>query len=315
MSAHHDLLKICDDEPRRHYGDDEAAFVLAREIFNVRVVARFTIDGEPVSKSRARFTKRGSKTFAYTPEKTHQAELVVAAKFRQAAVGFGTDSTSSFGLACKFFNATRQRRDVDNMIKLVCDGLNGVAYKDDSQVQEVSGSKHYVPDRDHARTEVLVYTTGPIDRNTEPCQQCGADMDIYRSTKGIRKFCSQACHLEWRRIQRSTTCKTCGTTIDALHSDRSVYCSAECRKAASNQQFTCSECGDNFTGWNSLAKRKTLWCSHACRDAYRARRELECVGGHLWSEFGKTKSSGKRYCRECNRLRVAASKAAKRAAS
>lgn len=311
-----DLLTICDDEPRRHYGDDGAAFVLAREIVNVRVVARFTIDGEPVSKSRARFTKRGSKTFAYTPEKTHQAELMVAAKFRQAAIGFGTDSTSSFGLACKFFNATRQRRDVDNMIKLICDGLNGVAYKDDAQVQEVSGSKHYVPDRDHARTEVLIYTTGPIERNTEPCQQCGTDMDIYRSTQGVRRFCSQECHLEWRRIQRSTVCKTCGVTIDALHSDRAVYCSQECRRAAHNQEFICSECGSTFSGWSSMAQtRKTFWCSDSCRAAGRVKRELECIHGHAWAEFGKTKANGKRYCRECARLRVAAAKAAKRAAS
>lgn len=310
MSLHpHPLLTICEDEPRRHYGDDQAAFVLAREIFPVRVVARLTIMGEPVSKSRARFTKRGSKTFAYTPEKTHQAEQVIAWRFKEAAPGFQVDPNSAFGIACKFFNATQQRRDVDNMIKLVCDGLNGIAYKDDSQVREVCGAKQYVPEKDHARTEILIYTIGPVERNTEPCKQCGTDMDIYASTKGVRKFCSQACHLEWRRQQRSTNCKTCGTPMDDLHSARAVYCSASCKRADNNQEFACSECGTAFTGWNSLAKRKTVWCSDDCRDRALDRRKAECLHGHPWAEFGTVKSNGRRYCRECNRIRTAERKA------
>lgn len=35
------------------------------------------------------------------------------------------------------------RPDVDNLVKLVKDGLNGAAWLDDSQVTNVSGSKQY----------------------------------------------------------------------------------------------------------------------------------------------------------------------------
>ena len=34
------------------------------------LVAEWSVPGEPVSKARARFTKHGSKTVAYTPEMT-----------------------------------------------------------------------------------------------------------------------------------------------------------------------------------------------------------------------------------------------------
>ena len=33
--------------------------------------------------------------------------------------------------------------DVDNILKIVLDGLNGVAYADDSQVVEAACRKHY----------------------------------------------------------------------------------------------------------------------------------------------------------------------------
>ena len=36
-----------------------------------------------------------------------------------------------------------KKPDIDNVIKIVLDSLNGVAYADDKQVVSVSGSKHY----------------------------------------------------------------------------------------------------------------------------------------------------------------------------
>jgi Holliday junction resolvase RusA-like endonuclease len=34
-----------------------------------------------------------------------------------------------------------KKPDIDNLIKSVCDGLNGVAYKDDSQIVKLTSSK------------------------------------------------------------------------------------------------------------------------------------------------------------------------------
>jgi hypothetical protein len=53
--------------------DDGASFKLWREVADLPVIARFTVDGEPASKSRPRFTGKGSKKRAYTPEKTSAA--------------------------------------------------------------------------------------------------------------------------------------------------------------------------------------------------------------------------------------------------
>lgn len=155
-------------------GDQAACFTLFREAFDAPVVARFTIEGEPVSKSRARFTKRGSKTRTYTPEKTRQAEEKVAWLFRQAARGHKPDPDSTYGVMALFFAGTRQRRDVDNMLKLILDGLNKVAWADDDQVVEVSGRKSFenrAPKR--ARTEVVVYRVGTVYRPTATCEHCG----------------------------------------------------------------------------------------------------------------------------------------------
>lgn len=47
-----------------------------------------------------------------------------------------------------------RRRGVDNVLKSVLDGMNGVAYHDDSQVQWAKVTKWI--DREHPRTEVVV---------------------------------------------------------------------------------------------------------------------------------------------------------------
>jgi len=94
-------------------GGEQAVFRLARELVDLPVVARFTIEGEPCSKSRARFTKRGSKTFAYTPEKTKQAEMEVARLFRETVLPDHKpdDKEITYGVMALFYCGNRQRRD------------------------------------------------------------------------------------------------------------------------------------------------------------------------------------------------------------
>lgn len=303
------------DEGRLHYGDEAAVFAASRELAPVEVIARFTVDGEPTSKSRARFTKRGSKTVVYTPERTKVAEQAVAWKFRQSAPSHAVDAVHEFGIVGLFFYSHRQRRDVDNMIKLLCDGLNGVAWDDDNQVREVTGRKSRVLSPEEARTEVLVYRLAPIDKPTAPCQQCGKRMDLYRSTKATRKFCSQKCHLESRRATRLRECRQCGKEFDGESPGvrGRVFCSAACqeadRKENHNVTSLCAECGSTFSRPKSWSGKVGL-CSDECR-ALAAQRDAEvCKRGHLRSEFGHIRKSGVRYCRECNRILAAERKAA-----
>ena len=47
-----------------------------------------------------------------------------------------------------------KKPDIDNIIKAVLDALNGVAYKDDTQVVQVMATKKY---RDKAFVEVAIF--------------------------------------------------------------------------------------------------------------------------------------------------------------
>ena len=53
-----------------------------------------------------------------------------------------------------FYRKDRRRCDTDNLLKLVMDGLNRVAWKDDSQVKEVSVRLEY--DSEKPRTELEI---------------------------------------------------------------------------------------------------------------------------------------------------------------
>jgi Holliday junction resolvase RusA-like endonuclease len=55
---------------------------------------------------------------------------------------------------CAYFPDAR-RRDADNVLKSVCDGMNGVVYVDDSQVTRATVTKAI--DRTNPRTEVTVW--------------------------------------------------------------------------------------------------------------------------------------------------------------
>lgn len=281
--------------------DDAALFMLRREIHDLSAVARFTIEGEPVSKSRARFTKRGYKTQAYTPEKTHQAEQVVGWKFRAAARGHKLDPEATYGVMALFFCGTRQRRDVDNMLKLILDGLNKVAWPDDEQVTEVSAKKTLALPKD-ARTEVLIYRIGIVSRFTADCQQCGKRYRTYKchETKG-RKYCSTECANAARRIERPatmTTCAGCGTTFPS--STGRTFCSSDCRYANGRTTVTCDGCGEEFTKQKCHVRAKNF-CTDKCRDAANCERRQKRACGTCETCGGPTSKKSYRQCLACNR--------------
>ena len=107
-----------------------------------------TIPGEPVSKGRPRMTKRGH---TYTPKRTVDYERMVQTLFHSE---YGSPKLEGpillrldlyFGIPKSRSKATRKRMqqglerpckrpDIDNCMKAVCDALNGIAYKDDSQI-------------------------------------------------------------------------------------------------------------------------------------------------------------------------------------
>lgn len=123
-------------------------------------ILRFAVEGKPVGKARPRFTRRG---FAYTPEKTVRYEAAVRAACIEAMRAQGVYKRVGVPLAikCEFFfeppkSWSKKRRteaadlapydqkpDGDNLLKIVKDALNGVAYDDDKRICSETATKQY----------------------------------------------------------------------------------------------------------------------------------------------------------------------------
>lgn len=112
----------------------------------------FTIMGDPKSKGRPRVTRYG----AYTPKTTVEAENAIA-KVVKGLVGDTPPFQTPCGLEIAFFCKTMRRTDLDNMIKLVSDAMNGIVYTDDYLVEEVRCRLYRKKDGEEPRTEVVVY--------------------------------------------------------------------------------------------------------------------------------------------------------------
>lgn len=276
----------------------EAAFFgLIREHTELPVIARFTIDGEPRSKARPRFGKGGR---VYTPAETMAAERAVGFAFLASCPkGFKPDDTTTYGLMCLFFNGTRQRRDVDNMVKLISDGLNGIAWVDDSQVTELGGRKQHSADAAHARTEVIVYRTGIIERPKATCEQCGQMFDTYTSW-GKRKYCTTACRSAHLRAHRERPCNHCGKKYVPSSSPAPAFCSTACRKLATTVELACCECGQKFRIAPSIqAQRAAAVCGTECRREYWRKHRLVAARGTCSQCGGPTSKKNYVRCRTC----------------
>ena len=127
----------------------------------------FIINGKPFGKQRPRFSRRSGR--AYTPAKTIEHEAAVAAAAKEhfpeplegpiklvvAAVFEPPKSGSKAKKAEHLGRSHMQAPDADNIVKAVADGMNGIAYRDDSQVAAMEVIKVWGPS---ARTVITVRT-------------------------------------------------------------------------------------------------------------------------------------------------------------
>ena len=268
----------------------------------VELVASFTVKGEPVSKARARFTKRGSKVATYTPQKTLDGERAVAWAFKAATRGYQPDAESTFRVEGEFYNGTRQRRDVDNMMKLVLDGLNGIAWGDDNQVTQIAAVKSWVDNRDEARTVVRVYRVGKLEPPTAECIRCGTPFRTYASwasNPNGKKYCSSDCCYKHRIERRERVCAHCGAGFLANQAG-AKYCSKECAYGSRRVTLKCDGCGTDFQRANNLV-RKTNYCTPECAaSTANARRRSRLPGTCASCGAGTTRKEYTR-CASCKR--------------
>lgn len=119
---------------------------------------RFSIEGEPQGKGRPRF----GNGHAYTPEKTRQYEAIIqwSAKQAGAVIRDGAvflEITAYFKLPLRTKlqpgSPALKKPDWDNIGKIFSDALQGIAYRDDTQVFPAVVTKLYA---EHPRVDVLV---------------------------------------------------------------------------------------------------------------------------------------------------------------
>ena len=123
------------------------------------MMVEFMVLGAPKGKERPRAAKLRDRTILYTPKKTKDYEREIATAYRTQCRGIFSGAVAIEIHAYYEIPKSASRKrvldmvsdrerptkkpDGDNIAKAVCDALNGVAYKDDSQVVDLTVRKYY----------------------------------------------------------------------------------------------------------------------------------------------------------------------------
>jgi len=118
------------------------------------------IPGKPFGKQRPRVTFANGYARAYTPDKTVNYEEYIKLLYLKVKNNTLYDKPlkvtikAFFGIPDSFSKKKKEsalrgdirptvKPDTDNIAKICCDALNGLAYKDDSQITTLSVTKCY----------------------------------------------------------------------------------------------------------------------------------------------------------------------------
>ena len=122
---------------------------------------KFTVPGPPKGKQRPRICRINGQSVTYTPRQTTEYEKLVRASYTSVSkVKFSKDEPLEISILALFSIQQRaskklkelminneilptKKPDSDNIIKIILDALNGVAYHDDRQVCRVYFEKMY----------------------------------------------------------------------------------------------------------------------------------------------------------------------------
>ena len=135
------------------------------------------IPGEPISKMRPRFVRRGKFVTTYNAQETEEGKFIAQVLFQigkheilqgplYVELGFfvgrprghyGTGKNEGL-LKASAPQHCLNVKDIDNYVKFVLDCLNEVVWKDDRQVIQISAGKWYA--HKYARTEITVIKLG-----------------------------------------------------------------------------------------------------------------------------------------------------------
>ena len=126
------------------------------------------VEGKVKSKQRPRFNTRTGR--AFTPKDTVSYENWIKINYQQQSneylEGFLKATVIIYFEIPKSYSKKRiqsiregkeypsTKKDIDNICKIVLDSLNGIAYKDDSQVVELVAYKRYTEGNERIEFEI-----------------------------------------------------------------------------------------------------------------------------------------------------------------
>lgn len=125
------------------------------------MIVAFTVPGDPVAKGRARSFVRAGHVAHYTPEKTAKYENLVKLAAYKAMLGAEVIDCPVLLVVHAFLPIPQswskkkqqsaaigsivptKKPDLDNLVKSIKDGMNGVVWRDDAQVVDLIASKRF----------------------------------------------------------------------------------------------------------------------------------------------------------------------------
>jgi Holliday junction resolvase RusA-like endonuclease len=245
--------------------EERSPFVLARtSILRTTTVCHVTLHGEPYTKnSRPGDVHCASRQVQWLRERLRHA-------MEEHYPDFVTNRTHDLGVSIALYAKTRQRRDIDNMIKLVFDACTTIIWGDDLQVIELISHvyrRHRTP-----RTNLIVYTLGgSYQKYCETCQILIISTHKILTKSRNARFCSKECYDIAQRKGQYVHCATCTKRLYRQNDTRQqkrFFCSPECRSLAMTAQRICRYCQQPFYQPGA----RTNLCSDVCREAWHAKK-------------------------------------------
>lgn len=116
------------------------------------MIVNFTIPGECISKDRSKFHNGHARTTDKTSYFEQSIKYLYGKRhYFEGLINVSIDIYSKKPKRPSYLRPTK--KDIDNMVKAVLDGLNGKAFKDDRYICELHASKYY---SDEPRVEVTI---------------------------------------------------------------------------------------------------------------------------------------------------------------
>ena len=138
----------------------------------------FEIPGKPFGKQRPKFSRQGGFVRAVTAKETVVYENLVRLEYGYQVKDFKFPDGAQLDMRIQAFygipkSASKKKRglmlegmlrptkkpDMDNVVKIIADSLNQIAYRDDTQIVDCQCRKFY---SDDPRVEVRIIQIGEV---------------------------------------------------------------------------------------------------------------------------------------------------------